>query len=393
MFSGRVFTGLTRKLLKDSVHKRCFALRTPINTGILFVPEKEAWVVERLGKFYKALSPGLNFCIPFVDRIAYVQSLKEVAIEIPDQSAITSDNVVLHLNGVLFLKVKDPYLASYGVAEADFAITQLAQTTMRSEIGKITLDSVFKEREALNLQIVHILGKAAEPWGIECLRYEIRDIQLPQKIKEAMQMQVEADRKKRAAILESEGQRESAINRAEGMKRSQVLASEGERMEIMNRATGEADAIRRLAESRAEAVRVIASAIEAKHGASAVQLAVAEQYIEAFGGLAKQANTILLPTQTGDVASMVAQALSIFKAVNVSHDPSGGSGDESSGSVGKNPTTKANTPVPNIFSMTKSDPRIHSTIKTVSNPEDASLTSERQFVDLPSASGQRSSMG
>ncbi|KAF6780451.1 hypothetical protein AHF37_00140 [Paragonimus kellicotti] len=387
MFSGRVFTGLTRKLLKDSVHKRCFALRTPMNTGILFVPEKEAWVVERLGKFYKALSPGLNFCIPFVDRIAYVQSLKEVAIEIPDQSAITSDNVVLHLNGVLFLKVKDPYLASYGVAEADFAITQLAQTTMRSEIGKITLDNVFKEREALNLQIVHILGKAAEPWGIECLRYEIRDIQLPQKIKEAMQMQVEADRKKRAAILESEGQRESAINRAEGMKRSQVLASEGERMEIMNRATGEADAIRRLAESRAEAVRVIASAIEAKHGASAVQLAVAEQYIEAFSGLAKQTNTVLLPTQTGDVASMVAQALSIFKAVDVSHDPSGSNRDDSSGGVvGKNSATKTDKLAPNIFSMTKPDPRIRGTVKPVPNPEDASLTSEGQFVDLPSTS-------
>ncbi|KAF7256030.1 hypothetical protein EG68_06982 [Paragonimus skrjabini miyazakii] len=265
---------------------------------------------------------------------------------------------------------------------------------MRSEIGKITLDNVFKEREALNLQIVHILGKAAEPWGIECLRYEIRDIQLPQKIKEAMQMQVEADRKKRAAILESEGQRESAINRAEGMKRSQVLASEGERMEIMNRATGEADAIRRLAESRAEAVRVIASAIEAKHGASAVQLAVAEQYIEAFSGLAKQTNTVLLPTQTGDVASMVAQALSIFKAVNVSHDPSGSNGDDSSGGVvGKNPSTKAHKTGPNIFSMTKPDPRIRGTVKTVSNPGDASLTSEGQFVDLPSATSQRSSMG
>ncbi|KAF5397766.1 Stomatin protein 2 mitochondrial [Paragonimus heterotremus] len=265
---------------------------------------------------------------------------------------------------------------------------------MRSEIGKITLDNVFKEREALNLQIVHILGKAAEPWGIECLRYEIRDIQLPQKIKEAMQMQVEADRKKRAAILESEGQRESAINRAEGMKRSQVLASEGERMEIMNRATGEADAIRRLAESRAEAVRVIASAIEAKHGASAVQLAVAEQYIEAFSGLAKQTNTVLLPTQTGDVASIVAQALSIFKAVNVSHDPSGSNGDDfSSGVVGKSPATKSNKPPPNIFSMTKPDPRIRGTVKTVSNPEDVSLTSEGQFANFPSTSSQRSSIG
>ncbi|KAA0188653.1 Stomatin protein 2 mitochondrial, partial [Fasciolopsis buskii] len=324
------------RYLQTLSSRRWLALRTPINTGILFVPEKEAWVIERLGKFHKALSPGLNFCIPLVDRIAYVQSLKEVAIEIPDQSAITSDNVVLHLNGVLFLKVKDPYKASYGVAEADFAITQLAQTTMRSEIGKINLDNVFKEREALNLQIVHVLGKAAEPWGIECLRYEIRDIQLPQKIKEAMQMQVEADRKKRAAILESEGQRESAINRAEGMKRSQVLASEGERTQITNKALGEAEAIRRLAESRAEAVRLIAAAIEAKHGASAVQLAVAEQYIEAFSELAKQTNTVLLPAQTGDVASMVAQALTIFKATN-------GPPSHPVTPVGESPTTKTTT--------------------------------------------------
>ncbi|CAL8092772.1 unnamed protein product [Calicophoron daubneyi] len=332
------FGGLCRGAFRQLVpQKRFYALRTPFNTGILFVPEKEAWVIERLGKFHKSLTPGLNFCIPFIDRIAYVQSLKEVAIEIPDQSAITSDNVVLHLNGVLFLKVKDPYLASYGVAEADFAITQLAQTTMRSEIGKIVLDNVFKDREALNLQIVTVLGKAAAPWGIECLRYEIRDIQLPQKIKEAMQMQVEADRKKRAAILESEGQREAAINRAEGLKRSQVLASEGQRIEITNKATGEAEAIRRLAEARAEGVRIVAEAIGEKDGPSAVQLAVAEQYIKAFGSLARTTNTVLLPAQTGDVASMVTQALTIFKSLDPNSHNAPPKGGVSSGGDKKSP--------------------------------------------------------
>lgn len=257
-----------------------------------------------------------------------------MAIEIPDQSAITSDNVVLQLNGVLFLKVKNPYLASYGVSEAEFAITQLAQTIMRSEIGKIILDNVFKEREALNFQIVQALGKASEPWGIECLRYEIRDVQVPQKIKEAMQMQVEAERKKRASILESEGQREAAINRAEGLKRSQVLESEGHQIEIVNKASGEAEAIQRLAEARAQSIQTIARAIGTKRGADAVQLTVAEQYIEAFSALAKTTNTVLLPSHSGDVASMVTQALTIFKNLdqpkaNIGNENNGGCNDES----------------------------------------------------------------
>ncbi|CAH8827099.1 unnamed protein product [Trichobilharzia szidati] len=331
------------RLFSVFASSREYTTRTPVNTGILFVPEKEAWVVERLGKFYKTLKPGLNFCIPIVDRIAYVQSLKEVAIEIPDQSAITSDNVVLQLNGVLFLKVKDPYLASYGVSEAEFAITQLAQTIMRSEIGKIILDNVFREREALNMQIVQALGKASEPWGIECLRYEIRDVQVPQKIKEAMQMQVEAERKKRASILESEGQRESAINRAEGLKRSQVLESEGRRIEIVNRAEGEAEAMQRLAEARAISIQTVACAIAGKRGADAVQLAVAEQYINAFNSLAKTTNTVLLPSNSGDVASMVTQALSIFKSLDKSGSPgstSDGHDDDGGGDNNKPPTPK-----------------------------------------------------
>ncbi|CAH8463918.1 unnamed protein product [Heterobilharzia americana] len=315
------------QFLKVYASSRNYVSKKPMNLGVVLVPEKEAWVVERLGRFSKTLKPGLNFCIPIVDRIAYVQSLKEVAIEIPDQSAITSDNVVLQLNGVLFLKVKDPYLASYGVSEAEFAITQLAQTIMRSEIGKIILDNVFREREALNLQIVQALSKASEPWGIECLRYEIRDIHLPQKIKEAMQMQVEAERKKRASILESEGQRESAINRAEGLKRSQVLESEGHRIEIVNKATGEAEAMQRLAEARAQSIQIIASAIASNRGADAVQLATT--------------NTVLLPSNIGDVSSMITQALSIFKSLD--KPKSVGNGDNNDGSDNK-PSSRNDAP-------------------------------------------------
>ncbi|KAM3183238.1 sugar transporter-like protein [Hymenolepis weldensis] len=262
MNASRVLLRNPDNLLKLARSLRAY--RTPRNLGINFVPERQAWVIERLGKFHAVLKPGLNFCIPFVDRIAYVQSLKEIAIDIPDQAAITSDNVVLQLNGVLFLKVMDAYKASYGVEDAEFAITQLAQTTMRSEIGKIPLDNVFKEREALNYSIVRAICKAAEPWGIECLRYEIRDIQLPSKIKDAMQMQVEAERRKRAAILESEGQRDAEINRAEGIKQSQILSSEGKLIETVNRAEGEAKAIMKLAMSRAEAIKEIAKAIAGK---------------------------------------------------------------------------------------------------------------------------------
>ncbi|KAL3316455.1 hypothetical protein Ciccas_004897 [Cichlidogyrus casuarinus] len=285
---------------------------TPVNTGILFVPERQAWVVERFGKFNRILEPGLNICIPLADKIAYVQLLKEIAIDIPDQSAITADNVVLQLNGVLFLKVDDAFKASYGVEDAEFAITQLAQTTMRSEIGKIPLDDVFKERETLNQKIVMALSKAAAPWGITCQR----DIRLPDKIKEAMQMQVEAERKKRAAILESEGLRDSEINKAEGMKRGKILSSEGQKLESVNIALGEAEAIIKIAESRAHAISKIAKSIQENNGVDAVQMAVAEKYIEAFKELAQKNNTILMPANTNDPSSMIAQALTIYKKLS-----------------------------------------------------------------------------
>ncbi|CAI2313597.1 unnamed protein product [Caenorhabditis sp. 36 PRJEB53466] len=286
------------------------------NTVINFVPQQEAWVVERMGKFYKILEPGLNFLLPVIDRIKFVQNLREIAIEIPEQGAITVDNVQLRLDGVLYLRVFDPYKASYGVDDPEFAVTQLAQTTMRSEVGKISLDTVFKERELLNENIVFAINKASAPWGIQCMRYEIRDMHMPSKIQEAMQMQVEAERKKRAAILESEGIREAAINTAEGQKRSAILASEAIQTERVNVARGEAEAVLLKAESRAKAIERIAAALEKEGGKNAAGLTVAEQYVDAFGNLAKESNTVVLPANLSDPGSMVAQALAVYDSLS-----------------------------------------------------------------------------
>ncbi|XP_067134417.1 stomatin-like protein stl-1 [Centruroides vittatus] len=288
---------------------------TPLNTIIMFVPQQEAWVVERMGKFHHIMQPGLNFLIPIVDRVKYVQSLKEIAIDIPKQSAITLDNVTLNIDGVLYLRVMDPYKASYGVEDPEFAITQLAQTTMRSELGKITLDSVFKERESLNVAIVDAINKASSAWGIDCLRYEIRDIRLPERVQEAMQMQVEAERKKRAAVLESEGVREAEINVAEGKKRARILASEAEKMEQINQAQGEANAIVAKAEARAKSLKKVAESLREQTGSNAASLLIAEKYVSAFGKLAKTGNTLILPTNTGDVSGMVAQAMGIYQTL------------------------------------------------------------------------------
>ncbi|CAF1648942.1 unnamed protein product [Rotaria magnacalcarata] len=290
-----------------------FRSRLPYNTVVLFVPQQEAWVVERMGKFFKTLNPGLNFLLPVLDSIRYVQSLKEIAIEIPSQTAISKDNVTLTIDGVLYLKVYDAYLASYGVEDAEFAVTQLAQTTMRSEIGKIALDTLFRERESLNVGIVEAINKAAKAWGIVCLRYEIRDIRLPPKVQEAMQMQVEAERRKRATVLESEGVREAQINKAEGTKQATILASEGFKLEQINNANGEAEAIRAKANARAEALKIVADQLQSEQGRNAASFQIAEQYVHAFGNLARTNNTILLPTNTGDMSSMVASALSIYK--------------------------------------------------------------------------------
>ncbi|CAG0880107.1 unnamed protein product [Cyprideis torosa] len=285
---------------------------TPLNTIILFVPQQEAWVVERMGRYHRILQPGFNILVPILDKIKYVQSLKEIAIDVPQQAAITSDNVTLNIDGVLYLRVEDPYRASYGVEDPEFAITQLAQTTMRSEIGKIPLDDVFRERESLNVCIVEAINKASYAWGISCLRYEIRDMKLPQRIQDAMQSQVEAERKKRAAILESEGMREAQINVAEGKKKAQILASEASKAEQINIADGEASAILARARARALALNEISRALSAENGSNAASLGVAEQYVSAFREIGKKGNTILLPANTGDVSSMVAQVLHDF---------------------------------------------------------------------------------
>lgn len=288
---------------------------TPLNTIVMFVPQQEAWIVERMGKFHRILEPGLNLLWPIVDKIKYVQSLKEIAIDVPKQSAITSDNVTLSIDGVLYLRVVDPYLASYGVEDPEFAITQLAQTTMRSELGQISLDKVFRERESLNVSMVHAINKASEAWGITCLRYEIRDIKLPSRVHEAMQMQVEAERRKRAAILESEGVRAADINVAEGKRQARILGSEAEKQEQINKASGEAQAMLAVADARARGLKLIARALTDQESRHAASLTLAEQYVAAFNKLARTNNTLILPANAGDVSNLVAQAMSIYSTV------------------------------------------------------------------------------
>ncbi|XP_054479963.1 stomatin-like protein 2, mitochondrial [Anoplopoma fimbria] len=289
-----------------------WASRLPMNTVVLFVPQQEAWVIQRMGRFHRILKPGLNFLIPILDQVRYVQSLKEIVIDIPEQSAVSQDNVTLQIDGVLFLRILDPFKASYGVEDPEYAVTQLAQTTMRSELGKLTLDKVFRERESLNSNMVHSINQASDDWGIRCLRYEIKDIQVPPRVKESMQMQVEAERKKRATVLESEGTREADINIAEGRKQAQILASEGQKAEQINKAAGEASAVLAKAEAKSKAIRLLSDALAEQNGNAAASLSVAEQYVSAFSNLAKECNTVLLPSNTGDVSGMVAQAMSIY---------------------------------------------------------------------------------
>lgn len=315
-----------------------WASSLPMNTVVLFVPQQEAWVVERMGRFNRILEPGLNFLIPIIDKIRYVQSLKEIVIDVPEQSAVSLDNVTLQIDGVLYLRILDPFKASYGVEEPEYAVTQLAQTTMRSELGKLTLDKVFRERESLNSNIVHSINQASDAWGIRCLRYEIKDIHVPPRVKESMQMQVEAERKKRATVLESEGTREAAINVAEGRKQSQILASEGQKAEQINKATGEAEAVRVKADAKAQAIRVVSDALTEHNGNAAASLTVAEQYISAFSNLAKQSNTILLPTNTGDISGMVSQAMTIYGALaTASPKPKAIEAEENSDDTPKEP--------------------------------------------------------
>ena len=287
----------------------------PINYGLRIVPEQTAFVVERFGSYAMTLNPGLHLLIPLVDQIRYVHSLKEQTLPIHAQNAITKDNVQVSIDGVLYVRVVDARAASYGVEDPMFAVMQLAQTTMRSELGKITLDKTFEEREALNSNIVSMINEASRAWGVQCLRYEIRDISPPAGVKAAMELQAEAERRKRAHILESEGQMQSKINLAEGEKQRRILQSEAQLTETVNRAKGEAEAILRKARATSEGIEKVSKSLHTQGGADAAALRVAEQYVEAFGKIAKETNTVLLPSNAGDPSSMIAQALSVFRSV------------------------------------------------------------------------------
>jgi regulator of protease activity HflC (stomatin/prohibitin superfamily) len=286
-----------------------------LKSSIKFVPQNRAYVIERFGKFQSTKEAGLNFIMPFIDRISADRSLKEQAADIQEQSAITKDNISLMVDGVLYFRVMDPYKATYGVEDYVFAVTQLAQTTMRSELGKMELDKTFEERDILNTKIVTSINQAAGPWGIQVMRYEIKDIIPPGSIMEAMEAQMKAERVKRAQILESEGDRQAAINRAEGEKASVVLAAEAEKEEQILRAQGEASAIIAVAEAQANAINKVGEAANTEAGQKAIQLDLATKAIEAKQAIAKESSVILLPDSGTEAASVVAQATSIISAL------------------------------------------------------------------------------
>jgi regulator of protease activity HflC (stomatin/prohibitin superfamily) len=283
-----------------------------ISRTAVVVPQQSACVVERLGRYHATLDAGFNILLPFVDVIRYRHSLKETAIDIPEQVCITRDNVQVHVDGVLYLKVMNPERASYGVADYLFAIIQLAQTALRSEIGKIELDRTFEERTHINLEVVNELDKATEPWGIKVLRYEIKNITPPVDVLAAMEKQMRAEREKRAVILTSEGQRDAAINSAEGEKQQVIKASEATKQQQINEAEGQAAAILAVAHATAEGIRKVADAINVAGGYEAVQLRVAEQYIGQFGQLAKESNTLVMPANVADVGAMIALAMNVI---------------------------------------------------------------------------------
>jgi len=276
------------------------------------VPQQSAYVVERLGKYRTTLGAGFYVLLPFFDRIRYRHSLKEMAVDIPEQVCITRDNVQVHVDGVLYLKVMNPQRASYGVSDYLFAISQLAQTTLRSEVGKIDLDRTFEERTHINTQVVNELDKASDPWGIKVLRYEIKNISPPRDVLAAMEKQMRAEREKRATILTSEGERDAAINAAEGQKQQVIKASEARKQQQINEAEGAAAAILALANATAVGIRRVAESIQLPGGPEAVQLRVAEQYITKFGELAKSTNAMILPANVADIGAMIATAMSVI---------------------------------------------------------------------------------
>ena len=288
------------------------------------VPQQEAYVVERLGRFHKVLNPGLNILIPFIDRIAYKHTLKEIPLDVPSQVCITRDNTQLTVDGIIYFQVTDPKLASYGSSNYIMAITQLAQTTLRSVIGRMELDKTFEERDDINATVVASLDQAAISWGVKVLRYEIKDLVPPQEILRSMQQQITAEREKRARIAESEGRKIEQINLASGRREADIQQSEGEmqaainesngqRIAQVNRAQGEAEALRLVAEANADAIRAVAAALQNPGGNEAVNLKVAEQYVEAFGKLAKENNTLIMPANVADIGALVSAGLKIVE--------------------------------------------------------------------------------
>jgi regulator of protease activity HflC (stomatin/prohibitin superfamily) len=277
------------------------------------VPQQSAFVVERLGKFSKTLHAGFHILVPFVERIAYRHSLKEAAVDIPEQVCITRDNVQVHVDGVLYLKVLNAELASYGISDYHFAISQLAQTTLRSEVGKIDLDRTFEERGQINHQVVTELDKASEPWGVKVLRYEIKNITPPQDVLSAMEKQMRAEREKRAVILTSEGERDAKVNQAEGEKQQVIKQSEASQQQQINEAQGQAAAILAVATATAEGLRQVAESLRTEGGRDAMQLRIAEQWVEQFGQLAKAGNTFVVPANLSDIGSVIALATGMLR--------------------------------------------------------------------------------
>ena len=282
-----------------------------VKTAVI-VPQQNAYVIENLGRYSRTLDPGFSILVPFVERVAYKHSLKEHAMDISEQVCITSDNVQVGIDGVLYMQVMNAERASYGIGDYVFAISQLAQTTLRSEIGKIELDKTFEERAVINLNVVKELDLASEPWGVKVLRYEIKNINPPDDVLSAMEKQMRAEREKRAVILQSEGDRDAQVNQAEGEKKQVILGSEAAMQQQINEARGEAEAILRVAEATAEGLKKVAEALLAEGGDKAMQLRIAEDYLERFGALAKAGNTLILPANMADMASMISAATKIF---------------------------------------------------------------------------------
>jgi len=282
-----------------------------IKTAII-VPQRSEYIVERLGKYSKTLGAGFHILIPFLDKVQYKRTLKEEVMDIPSQDCITTDNVSVSVDGVLYLQVIDSKLSAYGIDEYRIAASQLAQTSLRSVIGKIELDRTFEERETLNQQVVSAIDEAAQNWGVKVLRYEIKDITPPKSVMEAMEKQMKAEREKRASIATSEGDRQSRINRAEGLKKEAIQVSEGEKQKRINEAEGQAKEILLIAHATAEGIRKIANSLNMDGGETAANLRIAEKYIAEFGNLAKENNTMIIPTNMGDISSMVATAMSVL---------------------------------------------------------------------------------